>query len=438
MVRLMSKICVIGLGYVGLTLAVTLADCGMKTVGVDINKNTVELLNKGKPHFHEPGLEFIVSKQIRSNLEVYDKIPEDKEINTYIIAVATPVDEDKRPRMNYVKQATEDICKHLKKGDLIVLRSTVPVGTTNKVVREIVESKTELRFGEDVHAVFAPERTIEGKALEELRYLPQIIGGNDEEAVNLAANIFNKVTNTVVRVSTPEAAEIAKQLDNIYRDVNIALGNEIGLACEQIGQDAYEIIRAANRNYDRNKIMLPGSGVGGACLTKDPYIFLSQIKTVPEHSIIFHSRKINEGMPAHVHELAKEGLAKTGKEMKGSKIAILGFAFKGWPETSDARFSPVWDLVDLIKKDGGEIVGVDPVVKKHDMERVRVAADYDEAFDGCDCVIVMNNHPNWREIDFRRYKDRLKADAVFVDGWRMLRRKELEQMGYIFRGVGVE
>jgi len=435
----MKRICVIGMGYVGLTLAVTLADVGFKVNGVEINEKTARRLQAGKPHFHEPELEFLLNQHLGGNLSVTQAVEKDGETDTYIIAVATPVDKEKKPVMDYVRRATEDVAGRLKAGDLVILRSTVPVGTTNGIVRQIILEKTGLVAGKDVHLVFAPERTIEGKALEELRYLPQIIGGTGEEAVGLAANIFNRVTNTIVRVSSIEAAEIVKQLDNIYRDVNIALGNEIGLACEKLGLNAHEIIRAANMNYKRNNLMVPGAGVGGACLTKDPYIFLSQLPHAHPNSIILNSRKINESMPLHVLSLAKEALSANGVDIKGARVAVLGIAFKGRPETSDVRFSPTEDLVMQLKGLGADVVGMDHVAKPEEFAGIaRPVGTYNEAFDGADCIIIMNNHPRWKEIDLRKYAGAMKKKVAVVDGWNMLNPAAVKSLGFVYRGVGVE
>lgn len=431
------KICVLGLGYVGLTLSTILADVGFNVVGVDINKKTIEMLQNGKPHIHEPGLEFMLRKHINKRLVATSEIPHDKEIHTYIICVATPVDTNKKPITTYVERAITEVSKHLKKGDLVVLRSTVPLGTTS-FVKNIIDKEQSLKVGEDIHLVFAPERTMEGKALEELGYLPQVIGGINEESVNKAVAIFGKTTNTIVRVSSVEAAEMIKQLDNIFRDVNIALGNEIGMACEELGLNAHEIIKGANTGYQRNKIMLPGAGVGGACLTKDPYIFLSQLKNVPKNSLIFNSRKINEYMPTHVVETTKRMFTKHGKDMKGAKIVILGFAFKGKPETDDTRHSPTFELAEKLKELGADVHGFDPLVNKNEIEKyAKLVTDYEKAFAEADCVIVMNNHHRWGEINFETYSKMMKKPAIVIDGWNVINREEVERVGIVYKGVGI-
>jgi nucleotide sugar dehydrogenase len=433
----MKKICVVGLGYVGLTLGIVLADVGFNVIGVEKNEETVTLLNKGVSHIYEPHIDFLLKKHLNHNLAIVNSIPVDKDIDTYIICVATPIDEYKKPNLNYVRGAMTDVIKHLKKNDLIILRSTVPVGTSRNVVNEILKKNSKSDISE-ISLVFAPERTLEGKALEELRYLPQIIGGLDENSVNKAINILVRVTNTIVRVSSIEAAELIKQIDNIYRDVNIALGNELGMACELLGLDAFEIISSANMNYPRNRIMVPGSGVGGACLTKDPYLFLSQLDNIPENSIIFRSRKINEGMPGHVVSLAENALLLNKKNLIGARVAVLGFAFKGKPETADARFSPTLDLLKILKNKGANVVVMDPVVPKDVIKNeAEYASTYELAFQNTDCVIIMNNHPKWSEMDFDMYKKYLKPKAAVIDGWKMLNRSDVEKAGFVYRCVGV-
>ena len=268
------QIVVVGLGFVGLTLAVSLADVGYRVVGVDVSKKVVESLNKGLPHIHEVGLDSLLSFHIGKNLIVKNGI-EQPEGDVYVLCIQTPVDERKRPMLRHLEEATKAVGKVLKRDDLVIVRSTVPVGTARNAMLPILERESKLVAGRDFSLVSAPERTVAGRALKELRELPQIIGGIDNTSRELAANIFRKLTTTIVSVESPEAAELIKLIDNTYRDVTFAYANEVALICDGFGLDANRIVRAANEGYVRNRIPVPSPGVGGVCLKKDPYIFMN-------------------------------------------------------------------------------------------------------------------------------------------------------------------
>lgn len=430
-------ICVIGLGYVGLTLGVTLADVGFNVVGVEINREIVKALNKGISHIKEPNLEFLLRKHLGKRLKIVNEVPESNDIDTYIIAVATPINEEKKPVNDYVKNAVGEVAERIKKGDLVIMRSTVVVGTTRNLVAKVIQDKTGLRASRDFSLVFAPERTAEGVALMEVRSLPQIIGGIDVESVNRAANIFRRVTNTVVRVPTLEAAEVIKLFDNVYRDVNIALGNEFGKACEKFGLNAYQIIEAANMNYKRNKIMYPGSGVGGGCLTKDPYVFLHSLGD-SDSPLVRLAREINENMPMHVISLVKDAMNEMDKKMGNSKIFILGFAFKGEPETADTRFSPTIDVCKKLKKEGSVVYGYDPVVPTKEIREIgAIPCTLRGGFKNADCVVVMNNHKAWKTVDLGEMGRTMNTPSAIIDGWGIFDKSEVERLGMIYKGVGV-
>jgi UDP-N-acetyl-D-mannosaminuronic acid dehydrogenase len=429
-------ICILGTGYVGLTLGVTLADVGFNVIGVDIKPDVVEALNRGIPRIVEPHLEFLLRKHLRKRLWFYTEIPENDDIDAYIIAVPTPIDDRKMPINDYIINSITDVAKHLKKGDLVVLRSTVTVGTTRKITARVIENQTGLVAGQDYALVFAPERTAEGVALKELRALPQIIGGIDEESINRAASIFGKVTNTIIRLSSLEAAEIIKLFDNVYRDVSIALGNQFGLACEKLGLDAYEVINAANMNYGRNKIMYPGSNVGGGCLPKDPYIFLYPFEDA-DFPLIRLARKINESMPMHVVELIRDAFKEMHEEIKGAKILLLGFGFKGEPETGDTRLTAAIDVCRELGAEGAILYGSDPVVVDEEIKRIgAIPCSMEEGCRDADCIVVLNNHKAWSEINLEELSQVMKNPAAVIDGWGILGKSEVKNLGMIFRGVG--
>jgi len=268
-----------GLGYVGFTLALVLADVGYNVIGIDKDKKKIEKLKSGQAPMYEPQIEYFLNSAISTGrISFSENIPAITEKSVYMICVGTPIDEQTlQPFLENLKSVAVEIGKHIKKGELVILRSTVPVGTTRNFVRKIIEQESNLKTPSEFFLAFAPERTLQGAALKELRQLSQIIGGIDSESVEKAASIFNNVTRTIVKVSSLEAAEVVKLLDNTYRDITIAIGNLCGKMCSSLNLDAREVIGAANYGYSRNKILFPGAGVGGGCLVKDPYLLISSL-----------------------------------------------------------------------------------------------------------------------------------------------------------------
>jgi len=248
------NICIIGLGYVGLTLALSMADSGIRVYGVDSKKETVDSLKKGNSTISEKDSEKILIKTLNQEFFVSEKIP-NEEIDAFIISVGTPLNENKSPIMDHIINSSTDVGRKLKKGQMVILRSTIPVGTTREIVIPILEKESNLQSGNDFDVVFAPERTAEGVALLELKTNPQIIGGLTEIGMDRASQLFSKMTSTIVPVSSIESAEMVKLIDNTYRDVHFAYANEIAIICEMLNINARECIEKANFNYSRNKII---------------------------------------------------------------------------------------------------------------------------------------------------------------------------------------
>jgi len=391
-----KEICVVGLGYVGLTLALTYADAGFMVVGVESQKEVLKSLKKGQPHFHEVGLEPLLKYHLDKNFIVKEKLtsaPSD----VYFLCVGTPLDKNKKPDLNYLQKATEQIAGVLKEGDLVILRSTVPLGITRSFVIPILEKISGLKAGKDFHISFAPERTIEGKALEELRTLPQVIGGIDKISAEMTSNLFSLLTSTIILVDSLEAAEMIKLINNTYRDVTFAFANELAILCDKLKLDTVKIIEAANKGYDRSNIPVPSPGVGGACLVKDPYILIESAKKyghLPKFASL--SRQTNEIMPEFVANKVINFFQQNNLDLKKDKVLLVGFAFKGRPETSDIRNSTTLDVLALLQKKVKNIYGFDPVASAKEIRSYKVkTADLVESFQDASCVLIMNNHPSY-------------------------------------------
>jgi UDP-N-acetyl-D-mannosaminuronic acid dehydrogenase len=409
---------IIGLGYVGLTLAVALASRGVKVYGAEKNEQLKEQLRQGKPHFFERGLDLMLKRELANNtFRIVDKIPDYCDI--YVPCVSTPFDKIRNePDLTVFRGAANELKESLSKGSLVINRSTVPVGATRKIMLPILE-ETGMKCGIDFGLAYAPERTLEGKAMEELFSNSQIIGGHDEMSAVRAAGLFRIITPTIVNVSSLETAEIIKLLDNSYRDVTFGFANEFATVCEDLGLDAIEVIKSANIHYPRNRIPVPSPGVGGTCLTKDGRILMHSSPN-KEMAFIPAARKINEYIPARMVDRIFKKMDELGMDTQNARFFLCGFAFKGDPETDDLRDSTCLWFLDELKKRTSNIVGFDPVVENYKIEEkgVRMVDDLKEGFHEADVVVVLNNHKMYNSLDLSEYAKKMKSPGIIFDSWR--------------------
>lgn len=441
-----KEIAIIGMGYVGLTLSVVLTKNGFKVYGIEIKKEIVENLKKGNPHFHEKRLKPLLRQQQKlGNLKIRESLPNSNDkIDIYIICVGTPLKKESRtPNIDYIRNVVVSVANHMNQNSLIILRSTVPVGTSRNVVLPLLEKQSGLKAGKDFSFAFAPERTIEGNAILELETNPQIIGGFDEKSVSLASDLFRKLTPTVINVSRLEAAEMIKILDNTYRDVRFAYANEIAMICEKLNLDATELINAANTHYPRNNIPVPSPGVGGACLSKDPHILIDFAKKAGyDTKIVKESRRINEYIPVQIVKRIKTKLNEFNKDIKNAKIFIVGFAFKGEPETSDMRDSTTLWVLDELKKyaNADNIYGFDPAVDNEQLKHfgIKVCNTMEEGYSNADVILFLNNHRSYLDLDLFEICSKMNKPALFYDAWRMFEKELFKNIGDIhYIGVGL-
>lgn len=385
---------VIGLGYVGLTLATVLAEVGNRVMGVERRKDVVDLTNSGTPHFSETGLTEALSRVTRSGgLTARQSLIEDTTCDVYVITVGTPLDPNGVARLDMIEAATREVADNMQDGALVILRSTVKVGTTRDVVAPILDAT-----GKEYAIAMCPERTLEGRALQELRELPQIVGADDQETADRASSVFRRITSSIVQVSSPEAAEILKLVDNTYRDVRFAFANEVARVCDSFGVNAFEVIASGKMGYERTNVPLPGL-VGGPCLEKDPHIlFQSAHSQGIELEITRAARAVNERQPYETVDFVLAEAQRRGIP-EGGRIALLGLAFKGVPATDDLRGSMSLKVLEALQSalPQAEIVLFDPVI---DVDVVRdrfpgleVAESLEDAARNSHVVIMANNHP---------------------------------------------
>lgn len=434
----LKNICIIGMGFVGLTLAVSLSDIGFTVNGIENDDATVHSIKKGDPHFHEKNLDYLLKRNINKSLFVNKELTSNDN-DIYIISVGTPVESNHLVNLDSVKNVSSMVGKFLKEGDLVILRSTVPVGTCRNVALPLLEKESSLIGGEDFYLAFAPERTVEGKALEELKTLPQIIGGFTKRCVDEASNFFRNLAPHIIAVDSLEDAEMIKLINNSFRDVSFAFANELVFICDKFNLSAAKIIKAATEGYPRNKMALPGF-VGGYCLKKDPYIYANSASKYDFVSkLVLTAREINENLLDYVMNKIQEFSSNYKKDKASSKIFIIGFAYKGVPETSDMRHSPTLDLIKLLKDSSWKkIFGYDPVVKKEDVESTGVKwCSLEEGFTDADLVLIMNNHTQYSELDIVSLLNLIKKKCLFFDGWSLFEPKEiLKVKGIIYQSLG--
>lgn len=424
-------LCVVGLGYVGLTLALVLADQGYLVTGVDNNSQRIHALQQSESYIHELGLQELLRKQIGKNFRVSDQIPSHADV--FIISVGTPVEVDssgrKIPSLHYLESAVNQVAERLKPGNLVVLRSTVPVGTCRDIVKKLLEDKTGLVCGLDFHLSFAPERTAEGKALKELRSLPQIIGGFNSDSLESTAAIFREVTPTLVKVDSLEEAEMAKLINNSFRDYIFAYANQVALIASHFNINIVDVIHAANEGYPRDPVPLPSPGVGGPCLTKDPYIFAHVAESVSLDSSIFSTgREINISMHKHIVSGLINQLQLLGKSLSNCKILICGLSFKGNPETGDLRDSTSVEIAMMIKKHIPVIYGFDAVASKEDIRALDLyPVSLPEGFNEIDAVLFLNNHKSFDRIDAFAMVRAMNEKPIVYDAWNLFREEDVLQ-----------
>lgn len=432
-----KHVAIIGLGYVGLTLSVALARCGVNVFGIERRAEVVEATNKGTPHFSEVGLADVMRSVIENGKlvasQTLDNVPA---CQYYIITVGTPLDAQGQPRLDMIEAATRQVANHFQPGATVILRSTVQIDTTRKIVKPILDEK-----GISYHLAMCPERTLEGDALKELAELPQIIGGIDPESSESAAALFGLLTQTVVRVESPETAEMIKLVDNTFRDVRFAFANEVARACVAVGVNAHDVIRFGKLGYPRTNVALPGL-VGGPCLEKDPHILLRSLQNYGiDLEITRASRKVNERQPAETVE-AIVRIARERNKLQPLTVAVLGLAFKGKPETDDLRGSMTLKIIDQLQQSGalGKLRVFDPVILG-DMpaeiaEIASVHTDFQDAVKGVDVIIIANNHPSFSRYSIDEYVRNLSENGFIYDYWNNLEREPLSKRRNVYFTVG--
>lgn len=431
-------VAVIGLGYVGLTFATALAELGFSVLGVERRADIVQMTRKGVPHFSERGLRESLKHTIESGkLSATANLSSEDSAGIYIITVGTPLNNQGQFNVSYIAEAAREVSDNMRGDALVILRSTVALGTSRDIVAPILGNSRK-----DFEIAMCPERTLEGKAMEELRCLPQIIGADEDETRQRCAQFFNQLTPTVVQVSSLETAEIIKLVDNTFRDVQFGFANEVARVCDSYGVNAMEVVKGGKLGYPRTNLPLPGL-VGGPCLEKDPHILAQSLErrgVTPE--ITKAARHVNERQPDETVGFVSAQLAKRFPG-QSPKIAIAGIAFKGVPATDDLRGSMALRVISSIRKHmpGAQLRVFDPVCTETQLRgcdiKVEIYAEtVEEAIDGVHCLIIANNHPELGQIPPVELTSLMVPRGFIYDYWNHFSDHRRHDVGDAYYGVG--
>ncbi len=412
-----QKICVLGLGYIGLPTASTFAAHGLKVLGVDINARVIETLRNGNVHIHEPGLRTVVESALNSGNLTVSSQPE--EADAFLIAVPTPFYEDRYGAydgrkfrladMRAVTSATEAILPCLRKGNLVVLESTSPPRTTVDLVKPILE-RSGLKAGIDFFLCYSPERVLPGQILHELIENARVVGGVTPESAKAGHELYATFVKGEIVETDATTAEMVKLMENTTRDVNIAIANEFSRLAEKFGVDVWEAISLANR-HPRINILSPGPGVGGHCISVDPWFL---VETAPELTpLIYHARQVNDEQPHFVVRKTEQIVGS----LKDRKIAALGLAYK--PDVDDLRESPAIEVVHLLQKEGAQVRAWEPFKPDAKLNGIDMATGFEDAVEGAELILLLVKHTEF--VNLKPEEVALKTQArVLVDcvnGW---------------------
>jgi UDP-N-acetyl-D-mannosaminuronic acid dehydrogenase len=384
-----NKVCVLGLGYIGLPTASTFATQGIHVVGVDVNQRVVDVLRNGDIHIQEPGLSTLVKAAFHSGHLQVSEQPE--EADAFIIAVPTPLEDGdlKRADMRYVIAAAESIVPFLKPGNLVVLESTSPPRTTVDVVAPILE-RSGMKAGPDFYLVYSPERVLPGKILHELVENARVIGGVDRASAEVGRDLYAAFVRGEIHLTDATTAEMVKLMENTYRDVNIAVANEFARLADHFGIDAWKAIQISNL-HPRVNILRPGPGVGGHCISIDPWFL---VEAAPDLTpLIRQARMVNDNQPAYVVRHVERAL----DGLEGKTIAALGLAYK--PDVDDLRESPAIEVAHILADRGARVQTYEPFVPNGSAPGAHAMPNLDETLADADAVILLVDHREFRALD---------------------------------------
>ncbi|MGD2050503.1 MAG: nucleotide sugar dehydrogenase [Chloroflexota bacterium] len=419
---------VIGLGYVGLPVAACFADAGFKVIGVDILAERVAKISSGQSPIEgkEPGLEDLLKRVIDGgNLKVTTDYNELAQADIVLIDVETPVDSNHRPKYDALKAACTSLGPRLKEGALIIIESTIAPGTIDRLVRPLLEEHSEKFAGEDFYLGACPERVMPGKLLKNLRTMSRVCGGTTPETAEVMVKLYQHIVDADLDTADAVTAELVKTTENAYRDVQIAFANEVALICEAVGGDVWQVRELVNKVPYRN-MHLPGAGVGGHCIPKDPWLLANGASDQVQVRLIPQARAVNDGMPLHMADLTIKTLQFANVDPSEARVIVLGYSYL--EESDDTRNSPSQSLVGYLQGKVGEVIIHDPWVEMYKGDLLSMAKD-------CDAAIIMVAHQEYRELNPDNLRVSMR-NPIVIDGRHVIEKKVAEAAGFIYRGVG--
>jgi UDP-N-acetyl-D-glucosamine dehydrogenase len=403
-----ARVAILGLGYVGLPLAVVFGEAGFNVTGIDPDARKVDSLNKGVSYIPDVKTEAIAALVESGNLTATTDFSALKEMDGVSICVPTPLRKTGDPDMSYILSATEELAKYVHKNMVVVLESTTYPGTTREVLLPMLTEKSGLKVGEDIFVAFSPERVDPGREDWTTINTPKVIGGITEACSEVAEAWYCGAIQTIFSVSSAEAAEMAKLLENTFRMINIGMVNELAIMCERLGVDVWEVIEAAASKPFGFMKFTPGPGLGGHCIPIDPLYLSWKMKALNYNArFIELASEINTNMPRYVVSRVLEAMNDRGKTLKGSKVLVLGAAYK--PDIDDVRESPTLDVIGLLQNKGAQVQYHDPYIPhihhEYDGWEMDSVKDMMQAVREADAVVIVTNH---KEYDYKAILDSAK------------------------------
>ncbi len=441
--KAITKIAVVGMGYVGVPVAALLADQrGFDVTGIQRRSQRsgwkLDVLNAGKSPFegHEPGLDDLIKRVVKKGtFRVTDDFSVISSMDIVLIDVQTPTDgADHKPRYLSLKEVSRHVGSFVKKKTLVVIESTVAPGTTQYVVQPLLERKSGLKAGKDFYLAYSYERVMPGRLLDYIVNLPRIVGGVDKRSRDKAVEMYKRIVKAKILATDVLTAETSKTMENAYRDVNIAFANEMAMVCESLGIDIYEVRELINSRVERH-MHVPGIGVGGHCLPKDTWLLNYGVQKYGKRPInpefVQLARKINDSMPIHATEMVKKSLASKKIRLRDAKIALLGVAYL--ENSDDVRNTPAYDLIRELEAYGAEVVAHDPHVRR--FPEAELSRNLKDVVTGADCIVIATSHKPYFRLSLKKLK-LLMRTPIIVDGRNVVDRAKAEKAGFLYRGIG--
>ena len=425
-----AKVGVIGLGYVGLPLAIEFTNAGFEVLGIDIDKNKVNSINSGKNYIKDVKNDVLKNAVNKKLLTASTNFNEVKNLDAISICVPTPLNKEKNPDISYIVSVMEQIKDYIHEHMLIVLESTTYPGSTKELILPYISNRKELIIGENISLCFSPERIDPGNKIYNTNNTPKVIGGVTEKCSKVGKYLYSKIIQEIIVVSSTETAEMVKLLENTFRAINIGLANEVAIMCEKLGVNAWEVIDAAATKPFGFMKFSPGPGLGGHCIPIDPYYLSWKLKTLDyDARFIKLAGEINTSMPMHVIDLISSSLNEYQKSINGSKILIVGVSYK--KDIDDCRESPALDIIELLQKSGSYIKYYDPYIPKlsynnNEFEKLqRLDKNVLENFDVC---AIITDHSN---IDYDMI---LQHSSLIIDTRNVFKNKNDTKIRMLGKG----